>query len=50
MLVGDRVEAETIVVELRRHGVHSDVVELPRKGTRPPPDEAEPPEEPKAEA
>jgi len=50
MLVDDWAEAETIVIELRHHGVHADVVEWPRKGARPPPDEGAPPEEPKAEA
>jgi len=31
MLVDDGAEAETIMVELRRSGVHADVVKLPRK-------------------
>jgi len=31
MLVDDQAEAETIMVELRRSGVHADVVKLPRK-------------------
>ena len=31
MLVADQAEAETIMVELRRSGVHADVVTLRRK-------------------
>jgi len=40
--VYDEAEAETITVELRRKGVHADVVQLPRKATpsSPPADEA----------